>query len=125
MYVDKPYDMFIRAWHVRTRHLRKRGVPLELRYIKPALTDNPSTWDEFYVDMAGVIRKNVKYRYRFNKNKKPIKITEAEVSNIGSARRYVIKMGCPDPHSVGFSPYYAITFPPRIIMTLSIMTLIW
>lgn len=38
------------------RHTNSAG----LRYIKPALTDNPSTWDEFYVDMEGVIRKNDK-----------------------------------------------------------------
>ena len=104
MYVDKPYDMFIRAWHVRTRHLRKRGVPLELRYIKPALTDNPSAWDEFYVDMAGVIRKNDKYRYQFNKNKKPIKITEAEVVKYRLREEICNKNGLSRPPFRGILP---------------------
>jgi len=78
-YVDKPYDVFIKAWHERTKQLRKQGVLLELRCIKPTLTDSPSTWDEFYVDTEGIIRKNDNYRWRFNRNKKPIKVVEKEV----------------------------------------------
>lgn len=78
-YVNKPYDMFIKTWHERTKRLRKQGVLLELRYIKPTMTDNPSTWDEFYVDTEGIIRKNDTYRWRFNKNKKPIKVVEKEI----------------------------------------------
>ena len=104
MYIDKPCDMFIRAWHVRTRHLRKRGVPLELRYIKPVLSDNPSTWDEFYVDTEGIIRKNNEYRYRFNKNKKPIKITEKEVVKYRLREEIHNKNGLSQPPFRGILP---------------------
>lgn len=77
-YVDKPYNDFLKAWHNRTKRLRRQGVPLELNHIESKLTDNPDSREEFYVDLDGIIRVNKNYR-RWRRGKEPIKVIEKEV----------------------------------------------
>lgn len=101
-YIGKPYRDFLKAWHDRTKSLRKQGVPLELNYISDRLTDEPDSRDEFYVDMDGIIRKNQDYPV-WKHGKKPIKIVKKEII------KYNLK---PEIHNNNywFSPFFDILF---------------
>lgn len=77
-YIGKPYCDFLKAWHDRTKSLRRQGILMELRYINNSPTNEPDSRDEFYVDLDGIICVNEKYRC-WQKVKKPIKVIEKEV----------------------------------------------
>ncbi len=102
-YIGKPYRDFLKAWHDRTKSLRKQGVPLELNHISDRLTDEPDPRDEFYVDMDGIIRKNQDYPV-WKHGKKPIKIVEKEII------KYNLK---PEIHNNNYwfsTPFFDILF---------------
>ena len=77
-YIDKPFEDFLKAWHDRTRLLRNQGVVLDFSYIKPEMTDQPDKWNQYYVDMDGIIRVNSGYNC-WSHGKNPIKIVEKEI----------------------------------------------
>lgn len=103
-YIGKPYDMFIKAWHERTKSLRKQGVPLKPKYINHVPTDKPDTyWDEFYVDFEGIIRKNPDYgKHWCRRQKKPIKVIEKEVI------KYNLKSDIHSKNWCTSTPFYMI-----------------
>ena len=79
-FVGKPFSEFENAWHIRTKHLREKGVCVKLNWIDVKLQepDDVSSNDKFYIDVDGIIRRNSKYRWNW-KSKKSIKIVEKEV----------------------------------------------
>ena len=101
-FLNKPYEEFLKAWHDRTKSLRKQGVPLELNHISDRLTDEPDSRDEFYVDMDGIIRKNQDYPV-WKHGKKPIKIIKKEII------KYNLK---PEIHNKNWfsTPFFDILF---------------
>lgn len=76
-YIDKPFDELLKEWHDRTAMLRRRGVAMEFHQIDPHMTDTPDNWNECYVDMDGIIRRNPGWRQI--RHRKPIKVIEKEV----------------------------------------------
>lgn len=78
-YVGKDYNEFLKAWHDRTSYLRKKGVVLELWYIKSEMKEleDVDSRSRYYVDMDGIIRRNPKYHE--HTRKRPVKVEENEV----------------------------------------------